>query len=42
MKLSRNANPNEVQVLEEQIESAQANMDYIQVVLKSLYFILCR
>lgn len=32
MKLSRNANPNEVQVLEEQIESAQANMDYIQVV----------
>ncbi|KAK6630614.1 hypothetical protein RUM43_014599 [Polyplax serrata] len=30
LKLSRNVNPNEIQMLEEQIEAAQANMDYIQ------------
>ncbi|KAL0278940.1 UNVERIFIED_CONTAM: hypothetical protein PYX00_000615 [Menopon gallinae] len=30
LRLSRNANPNEIQDLEEQIEAGQANMDYIQ------------
>lgn len=31
LRLSRNASPNELQDLEEQIEAGQANMDYIQV-----------
>lgn len=40
LKLVKDTNPNEIQMLEEQIESGQANMNYIQVLFNANSFLI--